>query len=87
MLLHETQDPRSLTVRQIAGRANVNAALISYYYGSKDELIHAAVDAIMQAEAGRWLTQQNNEQDPISRLKGMLRQTSDMVAEYYSLQK
>ncbi len=86
-LMRETEDPRSLTVRQIAGRANVNAALVNYYYGSKDELIHAAVDEIMQAEAGRWLMMPNGEADPILRLKDMLRQMSDMVINYFQFTK
>lgn len=74
-------------MRQIAGRANVNTALVSYYYGSKDELIHAAVDVIMQAEAGKWLTPPGGEVDPVSQLKDMLRQTSDMVTGYYQFAK
>jgi TetR/AcrR family transcriptional regulator, regulator of cefoperazone and chloramphenicol sensitivity len=86
-LMRETQDPRSLTVRQIAARANVNAALVSYYYGSKDELIHAAVDEIMQTEAGKWLMPPDGETDPMLRLKGMLRQMSDMVINYYQFTK
>ncbi len=86
-LMRETQDPQSLTVRQIAARANVNTALVSYYYGSKDELIHAAVDEIMQAEAGKWLTLPEGETDPMERLKSMLRQMSDMVISYYQFTK
>ncbi len=86
-LMRETQDPRSLTVRQIAARANVNAALISYYFGSKDDLIHAAVDEIMQKEAGRWLMPPDGETDPVNRLKDMLRQMSDMVISYYQFTK
>jgi hypothetical protein len=50
-------------------------------------LIHAAVDEIMQAEAGRWLTPPDGETDPISRLKSMLRQISDMVITYYQFTK
>ncbi len=86
-LLKETQDPQSLTVRQIAGRASINAALVSYYYGSKDELVHAAVDEIMRMEAGKWLVPPVGETDPISRLKNMLRQMSDMVVSYYQFTK
>lgn len=86
-IIRETQDPRSLTVRQIAARAEVNVALVSYYYGSKDDLIHAAVDEILQAEAGKWLIPPDGDADPIARLKEMLRQMSDMVVYYYQFTK
>ncbi len=86
-LMRETQDPQRLTVRQIAERAGVNSALVSYYYGSKEDLIHAAVDAILRAEAGNWLAPPDNEADPIKRLKEMLRQMSDMVIGYFQFTK
>jgi AcrR family transcriptional regulator len=86
-LMQETQDPQSLTVRQIAARANVNTALVSYYYGSKDELIHAAVDKILHIEAGMWLISPEDETEPMERLKNMLRQMSDMVITYYHFTK
>ncbi len=35
------------TVREIANRANVNIAAIRYYFGSKNDLIGAAIDYLM----------------------------------------
>lgn len=35
----------SLSIREVADRAGVNSALISYYFGGKDGLIEALIDA------------------------------------------
>lgn len=53
-LLEETENPEGITARQIAAKANVNLALISYYYGSKDALINAAIGQLFDAAAENW---------------------------------
>lgn len=46
-LLDESDDVDKITTRSIAERADVNLALINYYYGSKDELMKAAINEII----------------------------------------
>ncbi len=41
------------TVRDIAGRAKVNIAAISYHFGGKDELYRAVVESVVGSIAGR----------------------------------
>ena len=39
-LMEETDDPLSVTSRQIADRAGVKASMINYCFGSREELLH-----------------------------------------------
>ncbi|HSM38104.1 MAG TPA: TetR/AcrR family transcriptional regulator [Candidatus Limnocylindrales bacterium] len=39
-----------VTTRQIAARANVNQALINYHFGSKEELLKAALEVALREE-------------------------------------
>lgn len=47
-LLNKQEDLSLLTVRQIAKMADVNVALINYYFKTKDELIQEAVARVME---------------------------------------
>lgn len=47
-ILRNKEDLEQITVRQIAQRADVNLALINYYFGSKDNLIQEAVSKVME---------------------------------------
>jgi len=47
--LNKQEDLTLLTVRQIAKMADVNIALINYYFGSKDLLIQEAVSTVMES--------------------------------------
>ena len=51
-ILGEEADPESITVRQIAARAEVGTGLINYHFGSKDALLNEAIGTLMQAEIG-----------------------------------
>jgi AcrR family transcriptional regulator len=46
-LLENTEDLKDVTTRVIAGNANVNPALINYYFGSKEELMICAMKRIL----------------------------------------
>lgn len=50
-LLIETKDVDSITTRTISSKANVNLALINYYFGSKDELLKAAANEIIESSS------------------------------------
>jgi len=47
-LLMEKKDVNKITTRQIAELANVNSALINYYYQSKENLVYKAVESCME---------------------------------------
>ncbi|WP_058301667.1 TetR/AcrR family transcriptional regulator [Gorillibacterium timonense] len=86
-LLHETQDAALLTVRQIADRAQVNIAMINYYFTSKDELVNQAIDLVLKDAVEQWLTVKEEDVDPTTRLINMLKQMADMVIQYYGYTK
>lgn len=82
-LLSEGADPASVTVRQIAERANVSLGSINYYFQSKDNLLNEAVGALMMQEAGAWLQPaQDVGADPVIRLKNLLKETSRIGARF-----
>lgn len=86
-LLHETQDASSLTVRQIADKAQTNIAMINYYFTTKDELVNQAIDVILKDAAEKWLSIREEGIDPTVRLIKMLKQMADMVIQYYHFTK
>ena len=53
-LLEESEEPENVTSRAIAERAGVNAAMINYYFQSKDQLLTAAVGEIISASANQF---------------------------------
>jgi AcrR family transcriptional regulator len=64
-----------VTVRDIAGIANVNIALINYYYGSKDNLIYIAaskyMDGITSVGKSKEVNQ-NKDINPLHVLENMV---------------
>lgn len=50
-LLRESEHPERVTSREIAARAGGNAAMINYYYGSKEKLMARAVEKILDEAA------------------------------------
>ncbi len=50
-LLSQTDDPKTITVRQIAKSAGVGLGLINYFFTSRDQLIHEAIALRMAAQA------------------------------------
>ena len=49
MQLIDEEGFEGITIRKVAKRANVNVALINYYFGSKDKLLNAAVKNILNS--------------------------------------
>lgn len=85
-ILDEGTDPDQITVRQIAERAEVGIGSINYHFQSKDNLLHETIGQIMQAEAGRWFDPTaNQEADPLTRLRMLLKQTARIAARYPDL--
>lgn len=84
-LLKKSGKPGKITARAIAETAEVNLAMINYYFKSKDELMSIAVDKIISDSAKSVQTAQNKEQSPKERLTEFLTVTSDITFEYAEL--
>lgn len=61
-----------VTVRKIAKQANVNIALINYYFGSKDKLLNAAVQILVTSFKETFAILDNPEMEPREKLKRFL---------------
>jgi AcrR family transcriptional regulator len=51
-LLLECDNVGEVTTRAIADRANINPAMVNYYFGSKDELLKKAIERILDIADG-----------------------------------
>jgi AcrR family transcriptional regulator len=58
-----------ITVRKIAKAANVNVALVNYYFGSKDKLLNAAVQVLITSFKETFHILDNAAMEPRERLK------------------
>jgi len=83
-LLLGSEDPESITVRDIAAAAGVQLAMINYYYRSKDELLYQAVGALRYKIAGDWLSVKgkDREMQPYMRFREMLIALCGMSVKY-----
>jgi len=85
-LLMEEKDVYKITTRQIAELANVNSALINYYYQSKENLVYKAVEFCMENIAKKIFAEDmQNENPPVTRLKNMIRAFSNFAFNNYYL--
>jgi AcrR family transcriptional regulator len=85
-ILNEVDDPTRITVRQIAERADVGIGSINYHFQSKDNLLNEAVGKIMMEEAGHWFEPvTDTDIDPVTRLKMLFKQTSQIAVRYAKL--
>jgi len=83
-LLKDSKDPESITVRDIAAAAGVQAAMINYYFRSKDELLYQAAGALRNKMAGDWLSikGKDKEMNPYMRFRKMLIALCGMSVKY-----
>jgi AcrR family transcriptional regulator len=82
-LLMEVKDPDKVTVREVAGRAEVGIGLINYHFTSKDMMLMEAVGSALAEVATRWREQATDEsQDPRQQLRQMLYELTEMGAEH-----
>lgn len=83
-LLNDRPDPETITVRDIAGRAEVGVGLINYHFGSKDALLDEAIGTLMREAAGLDAVSPSGagaltagaEADPVERIRAVLKQTT-----------
>lgn len=84
-LLTKSKNPKTITARQIAHEANANAAMINYYFGSKDTLLSTAVNKLI---ADRAVALQEIRESSIparQKLKEFLVTLSDITIDYAEL--
>jgi AcrR family transcriptional regulator len=83
-LLLDSKDPESITVRDIATAADVQLAMINYYFHSKDELLYQAVGALRNKMAGDWLSVKGKgkKMNPYMRFREMLIALCGMSVKY-----
>lgn len=77
----------SITNRLIAKEANVNSAAISYYFGSKEDLISEAVKRSLDSYLSEFLSmEQNEETNPKLVLQNFMREVlKDSIAKPHFL--
>lgn len=87
-ILAETDEVDSITVRQIADRAEVGIGSINYHYRSKENLLNEAVVSLMGDQAAVWYEPQEEAGiDPVERLKMLLKDTADIAFRYPKLSR
>jgi AcrR family transcriptional regulator len=85
-MLNGVEDVDTITMRQIAERAQVGIGLINYHFQSKDNLFNEAVGRLMGDQAARWYEPFDREEvDPVSRLKMLLIETANIAFRYEKL--
>ena len=92
-LLGETPDPEAITVRQIAGRAEVGTGLINYHFGSKEALLNEALGRLMLEEAGLdpasiqadLALPADAEDKPVECIRALLKQTTQVALRFPKL--
>lgn len=88
VILHEKKTPETVTIRDIAEKADVGIGLINYHFKSKDSMLMEAIGSEMEKVAFTWKSMvENGEGDPRLNLCQMLVQLSDMGAEQMYLLK
>lgn len=84
-LISEGKTDRQITMRQIALKADVNLALVNYYYQSKENLLSHVVGIIMGGLIEQ--TTINSESDALTRLRNMLLTTAEAAFKYRNISK
>ena len=86
-LLRSAEKPDEITARQIAAKAEVNLALINYYYGSKDALINQGIEKILETAADDWKNTIDGSLPPKRQIELILTSMSDLVFKYSNFTK
>jgi TetR/AcrR family transcriptional regulator, regulator of cefoperazone and chloramphenicol sensitivity len=86
-LLEQSDAPERITSRAIAERAGVNAAMINYYFKSKDQLLTIAVGEIIAASAELFRHAPDQALSPKERLRAALWSLSETVIRFHRYSK
>lgn len=81
--LDEEADMEKITVRRLAKRAGVAVGVLNYHFGSKDNLINAAIEMMVSKMASELLQPDTpGLTDPIDIIRNMMKRTSTFAAQY-----
>lgn len=83
--LIKTEGADQVTLRKITADANVNLALVNYYFGSKDKLINEALKMLLNSFQASFTVLDDADLRPIERLKKFMLQYVDFVLQYPGL--
>lgn len=83
----EAEGIHKLTIRKIAAQAGVNVAAVNYYFGSKDQVIFAALQTLRARFGSAFAHLQNKQQPPRERLVAFMTVYCDTVFAYPNLVK
>jgi AcrR family transcriptional regulator len=87
-MINEVEDVDTITMRQIAERAQVGIGSINYHFRSKDNLLNEAVGRLMGDQASRWYAPYDKDKtDPVSRLKMLLIDTANVAFRHEKLSR
>ena len=75
----------AVTIRKIAKHAEVNVALVNYYFGSKNKLLNEALKVILSSLKDAFILLENKELDPKARIKQFLIQYVAVYQAYPSI--
>jgi AcrR family transcriptional regulator len=88
VLLYITEKgAHDITIREIARLAHANSAAISYYFGSKENLIHEACKRYYEIAGEIFLGLSNNSINPRERLKRVCIQYTEYMIKYIGFLK
>ena len=85
--LIETEGIKQVTIRKISARAGVNLAAVSYHFGSKEQIIFAALQILRTSFAEAYKNLQAPTLAPRDRLVAFMTAYCDTVFAYPSLVK
>jgi AcrR family transcriptional regulator len=83
--LIETEGIKQVTIRKIAARAGVNLAAVNYHFGSKEQVIFAALQTLRSGFAEAFKQLQNLSLAPRDRLVVFMTSYCDTVFDYPNL--
>ena len=82
-LLEDEFEVEELTIRQIAYEAHISTGLINYHFGSKWNLIVAAISNIIDSAAAKAFQELSNQNDtPKEQLRTFLKAMAIVVCKY-----
>ncbi len=81
-LMDETDNPESVTMRQIAQRAGVGVGLINYHFQSRENLLYTAIGEVMVSIMDEFRQAPPEDASPVERLKTMMTALCDAGARH-----
>src|SRR5947208_7550619 len=80
--LFTRQGFHAVSVRQLTARARVNLGAVTYHFGSKEALFHAAIESITEPFAAVVAQAAGSPGSPLDRVEAMVRAVLPHVARH-----